>query len=275
MKKLLVLGAGTAGTMIVNRLRSRLESAEWNITVVDQDDVHHYQPGYLFLPFGTYTPDQVTRSRHTTLPDGVDFVLGDVDRVDAAANTVVLTDGRPLGYDYLVTASGTTPRPDQTPGIPSAEWPQRRLPSPTSRPRLRSPDPADPAGHWPRRPPGRLAQLVRASPFQGEGRGFESLSAHEIRAGHGLAGRQRASPFVTLRTVSAVDWLLEQPFLEQPATMAKRRNSWLGCGGTFAPMHRRSATVTLAPCSSKKASNCSHQASASGCWEAHRSGAWW
>ncbi|HZW43688.1 MAG TPA: FAD/NAD(P)-binding oxidoreductase [Dermatophilaceae bacterium] len=122
MKKLLVLGAGTAGTMIVNRLRRRLDVGEWDITVVDQDDVHHYQPGYLFLPFGTYSPKQVTRSRHATLPDGVDFVIGDVDRVDAAANTVSLTDGRTLAYDYLVIASGTTPRPDQTPGMLDAEW---------------------------------------------------------------------------------------------------------------------------------------------------------
>jgi len=122
VKKLLVLGAGTAGTMIVNRLRRRLDVGEWDITVVDQDDVHHYQPGYLFLPFGTYSPKQVTRSRHATLPDGVDFVIGDVDRVDAAANTVSLTDGRTLAYDYLVIASGTTPRPDQTPGMLDAEW---------------------------------------------------------------------------------------------------------------------------------------------------------
>ena len=90
MKKLLVLGAGTAGTMIVNRLRRRLGAGDWDITVVDNDDVHRYQPGYLFLPFGTYTPQQITRSRHTTLPDGVDFVIGDVDPVDAAAHTVTL-----------------------------------------------------------------------------------------------------------------------------------------------------------------------------------------
>src|SRR5450631_2048171 len=108
--------------MIVNRLRRRLSAAEWNITVVDADDVHHYQPGYLFLPFGTYTPGQITRSRHTTLPDGVDFVIGDVDRVEAATNTVALADGRTLGYDYLVIASGTTPRPDQTPGMLESEW---------------------------------------------------------------------------------------------------------------------------------------------------------
>jgi len=122
VKKLLVLGAGTAGTMIVNRLRRRLDATEWEITVVDQDDVHHYQPGYLFLPFGTYSPAQITRSRHATLPDGVDFVIGDVDRVDAATNTVALNDGRTFGYDYLVIASGTTPRPDQTPGMLDSEW---------------------------------------------------------------------------------------------------------------------------------------------------------
>jgi sulfide:quinone oxidoreductase len=122
VKKLLVLGAGTAGTMIVNRLRRRLDAGEWDITVVDHDDVHQYQPGYLFLPFGTYSTEQITRSRHATLPDGVDFVIGDVDRVDATANTVTLEGGRVLTYDYLVIASGTTPRPDQTPGMLDSEW---------------------------------------------------------------------------------------------------------------------------------------------------------
>jgi sulfide:quinone oxidoreductase len=121
-KRLLVLGAGTAGTMIVNKLRRRLDARDWDITVVDRDDTHHYQPGYLFLPFGTYSREQLTRSRHVFLPDGVDFVIGDVDRVDAPADTVALTDGRTISYDYLVIASGTSPRPDQTPGMLGKEW---------------------------------------------------------------------------------------------------------------------------------------------------------
>src|ERR1035437_6358730 len=108
--------------MIVNRLRRRLDKAEWSITVVDADDVHPYQPGYLFLPFHILSPQQITRSRHACLPDGVDFVIGDVDRVDAPANTVTLLGGRTLTYDYLVIASGTTPRPDQTPGMLGEQW---------------------------------------------------------------------------------------------------------------------------------------------------------
>jgi sulfide:quinone oxidoreductase len=121
-KKLLVLGAGTAGTMIVNKLSRRLDPAEWQITVVDRDDIHPYQPGYLFVPFGGYSPDQLTRSRRALLPTGVELVLGDVDRVDPTADVVALADGRALPYDFLVIATGTSPRPDQTPGMLGDEW---------------------------------------------------------------------------------------------------------------------------------------------------------
>jgi sulfide:quinone oxidoreductase len=122
MATLLVLGAGTAGTMIVNRLRARLDRSQWGITVVDRDDVHQYQPGFLLLPFGTYRSDQLRKPRSRFVPEGVDFVVGEVDRVDAEASTVVLTDGRLLQYDYLVIATGTTPRPEQTPGLLGVEW---------------------------------------------------------------------------------------------------------------------------------------------------------
>ena len=122
MRRLLVLGGGTAGTMIVNHLRRRLPSSEWNITVVDRDDDHYYQPGYLFMPFGTYTPEQVVRRRHTFIPDGVELVFGEIDRVDAQANTVLLEGGQTLAYDFLVVATGTTPRPDQTPGMLGEQW---------------------------------------------------------------------------------------------------------------------------------------------------------
>ena len=121
-KRLLVLGAGTAGTMVVNRLRPLLPRQDWDITVVDRDDEHRYQPGYLFLPFGTYTEKQVTRPRHTVLHDGVDFLIGEVDVIHPDTRVVSLVGGRELGYDYLVIASGTSPRPDQTPGMLGEQW---------------------------------------------------------------------------------------------------------------------------------------------------------
>ena len=122
MKRLVVLGAGTAGTMVVNKLWHRLDRAAWQITVVDQDDVHLYQPGLLLLPFGVYEPDELVKPRERFIPDGVELVLGEVDRVDADTNMVLLVDGRQLSYDYLVIASGASTRPGQTPGMAEGLW---------------------------------------------------------------------------------------------------------------------------------------------------------
>ena len=122
MRTLLVLGGGTAGTMIANKLLKRLPPEDWTITVVDRDDDHHYQPGYLFVPFGGYRPDEIVRSRHHFIHDGIGLVYGEVDRVSPDDNTVHLADGRELSYDHLVIATGTTPRPDQTPGMLGSEW---------------------------------------------------------------------------------------------------------------------------------------------------------
>ena len=117
MKNLLVLGGGTAGTMAANKLRKALPKDQWAVTVVDKDDKHDYQPGYLFIPFGVYTPDDVTKSRRAYVSDDIPIVYGDIDRVDPDACTVELADGTVLPYDQLVIATGVTPRPDQTPGM--------------------------------------------------------------------------------------------------------------------------------------------------------------
>jgi len=122
MRRLLILGGGTAGTMIANKLRRRLDRDDWSITVVDRDDEHHYQPGYLFIPFGGYAPDDLVRSRRRLLAAGVRLLLAEVDRVRPADNTVVLEDGRQIPYDFLVVATGTAPHPEETPGLLEAEW---------------------------------------------------------------------------------------------------------------------------------------------------------
>ncbi len=117
MKRLLILGAGTAGTMVVNKLKPRLPEAEWEITIVDQAPVHYYQPGYLFIPFGTYTPEEVAKPKRHFMPEGVEYIEAEIDRVAADDNQVHLADGTTLTYDYLVIATGTSPRPEETEGM--------------------------------------------------------------------------------------------------------------------------------------------------------------
>lgn len=122
MRRLLVLGAGTAGTMAVNKLRPRLSRDEWAITVVDSTPDHHYQPGYLFIPFGTYRPDEVVKPKRQLIVDGVDLVMGDVDIVKPDESVVVLADGTELHYDQLIIATGTHPRRDQTDGLDGDDY---------------------------------------------------------------------------------------------------------------------------------------------------------
>ena len=98
--------AGTGGTLTANRLRRAYGPQEAEITVVDQDDRHVYQPGLLFVPFGLTDPEDIVRPRHRQLHDGIDFHETGVDRVDIDANVVHLTDGETLGYDVLVVATG-------------------------------------------------------------------------------------------------------------------------------------------------------------------------
>ena len=122
MKRLLGLGAGTAGTMVVNKLRKRLAKDEWQITVVDESPNHHYQPGYLFLPFGRYTESQLTKPTRSLITSGVNVVMGTIERVHPEDSKVELASGELLAYDYLVIATGSTPRPEETPGMHDALW---------------------------------------------------------------------------------------------------------------------------------------------------------
>ena len=122
MKRLLILGAGTAGTMVANKLRRRLPDSEWAITIVDQDPEHHYQPGYLLIPFGVYDPSTVVKPGKRFLPRGVNIIIGEIDLIEPEMNRVRTAHGTYLQYDELVIATGVSPRPDQTPGMVGSEW---------------------------------------------------------------------------------------------------------------------------------------------------------
>ena len=122
MNHLLVLGGGSAGTMAVTKLRPLLAADEWRITVVDQDDEHHYQPAYLFIPFGIYRREDAFKRRSRFIPSGVELVFGRPAKVEPERNAVLLEDGTELLYDQLIIATGTTPRPAETEGTLGAEW---------------------------------------------------------------------------------------------------------------------------------------------------------
>ncbi|MBI3567080.1 MAG: FAD-dependent oxidoreductase [Gemmatimonadetes bacterium] len=126
MQRIVILGGGTAGTIMANRLahlhRPALRAGTMELTVVDRDDPHLYQPGLLFLPFGQYTPAELTKPRQRFLPPSARYVRSDIDRLDIAGKAVLLTDGRRLPYDVLVIATGTHVAPEETEGMLGPGW---------------------------------------------------------------------------------------------------------------------------------------------------------
>lgn len=122
MKHVLILGSGTGGTIVANRLRKLHKTQEMQITVVDRDDVHIYQPGLLFIPFGIYTAAEIVRPRMQQLSHDIRHIFAEIERVDSAANKVYLEDGQVLDYDLLVIATGAQILPEETEGLTGVGW---------------------------------------------------------------------------------------------------------------------------------------------------------
>jgi len=122
MKKLLILGAGTAGTMMANKMKKALDPDEWKITIVDQFKTHYYQPGFLFIPFDIYSKQDVIKPKYDFFPSGIEVVFSEIDKVVADENKVLLMDGKQLAYDFLIIATGTQTYPEETPGLKDKLW---------------------------------------------------------------------------------------------------------------------------------------------------------
>ncbi len=124
MKTFLILGAGTAGTMISRKMVKTLDPHEWQVVVVDKDPNHYYQPGYLFLPFGYYTEKDVIKPKKNFIPSQVKYISSDLEIIEPKNNQVRLTSGEVIHYDYLVISTGADIYPQETEGLLDGGWRQ-------------------------------------------------------------------------------------------------------------------------------------------------------
>jgi sulfide:quinone oxidoreductase len=102
--RIVIIGAGAAGTALVNRLVDRLEGAQ--ITLIDPRVEHLYQPGLTLVAAGLKPPSYVVSQTTDWLPDGVTLIPARVAAVDPEAQTVSTEGGETLDYDFLVVAPG-------------------------------------------------------------------------------------------------------------------------------------------------------------------------
>ncbi len=123
--QIVILGGGTGGTTVANRLRRRFDRDDVDIHVVDRDDRHLYQSGLLFVPFGLATGEEIARPRHEQLLGGIEFHEDEVGAVSVGREEVRLSGGKLLPYHVLVVATGARLRPEETPGLTGPGWNER------------------------------------------------------------------------------------------------------------------------------------------------------
>ena len=122
MKKLLILGSGTGGTIIANGMRKKLRSSEWDITIIDKNLDHIYQPGLLFLPFALYgykDESAVKKEKKKFIPSGVNFIQAEIKKINHKQKTVETSLGN-QDYDFLVIALGCDVHPEEIEGMTNA-----------------------------------------------------------------------------------------------------------------------------------------------------------
>jgi sulfide:quinone oxidoreductase len=123
MKNIVILGAGTGGTMMANHLKHELTPKdEWQITIIDEREQHYYQPGYLFLPFDIYEPEDIVKPIEQFIPKGVHWKRGKIDLIVPEENKVQMANGDVLPYDILIIATGARIAPEEISGMQGAEW---------------------------------------------------------------------------------------------------------------------------------------------------------
>jgi sulfide:quinone oxidoreductase len=119
---IVVVGAGTGGTVLTNRLtddlQRELDAGDVRVTLVNDGPKQTYKPTFLYVAFGEKTVADARRPVADLVDTRrVDLVIDRVTGVDTGDKQVTLAEGDSLDYDHLVLATGTAPVPDETPGL--------------------------------------------------------------------------------------------------------------------------------------------------------------
>ncbi|MEZ5193062.1 MAG: FAD/NAD(P)-binding oxidoreductase [Nocardioides sp.] len=74
--------------------------------MIEPSDVHYYQPLWTLVGAGCATAKETERPQAAVMPKGVSWIKAYAESVDPDGQTVTLSNGGTVGYDYLVVCPG-------------------------------------------------------------------------------------------------------------------------------------------------------------------------
>jgi NADH dehydrogenase/putative oxidoreductase len=104
-RRIVIVGAGFGGMACAEGLRHE----QVRITLIDQHNFHLFQPLLYQVATGNLSPADIATPIRTVFRDdpGITVLCGTVSGIDPAARRVIV-DGRAIGYDVLVLATGAS-----------------------------------------------------------------------------------------------------------------------------------------------------------------------
>ncbi|GMQ90298.1 MAG: FAD/NAD(P)-binding oxidoreductase [Gammaproteobacteria bacterium] len=117
-KTVIVLGGGIGGIVIATRLRKKLPR-EHRVVLIEREASFAFSPSFLWLMTGLRTPEKIMRPLSKLRKRGIEWVHGNIERIDVRDRTVQV-DGIELTGDYLVIALGAELAPEIFPGLTEA-----------------------------------------------------------------------------------------------------------------------------------------------------------
>jgi sulfide:quinone oxidoreductase len=119
--RIAIVGAGTGGSVLANRLADRLapeiDAGDVEVTLVTESETHVYKPIWLYVAFGKRDPADGHRPVAELVDRRVSLRFSRVEAIDVEGKRLSLNGGDTLGYDHLVLATGARIVPDEVPGL--------------------------------------------------------------------------------------------------------------------------------------------------------------
>lgn len=101
---IVIIGGGAAGIGTASSLLKR--KAGLDIAIVEPRDEHYYQPGWTMVGGGVFKPAQTVRKMASLMPKSVTWIKESCQSFQPDQNSITLSDGSEVSYDYLVAAPG-------------------------------------------------------------------------------------------------------------------------------------------------------------------------
>lgn len=102
--KIVIIGAGTAGITVAAQLYKK--DKKLDIVIIDPATTHYYQPAWTLVGAGTFDYKKTARPMASLIPKGVQWLQESVTTFQPDSNTIQLSNGESVQYDFLVVCPG-------------------------------------------------------------------------------------------------------------------------------------------------------------------------